>query len=98
LLWESINRRNLYRAITNAYDAIGFLVGAAASGRVDLLVGSGRLREDVSIRPPAGCCAGAGAANLVIGFALAVLSNHGSAPAGRTHPSSPLTSVSALLM
>ncbi len=98
LLWEIINRRNLYRAITNAYDAIGFLVGTVASDRHRLLVGSDRLREDVSIRPPTGSCAGPCAAIPVSGFALAVLSNHGSAPKGRTHPPSPVTSVSALLM
>jgi hypothetical protein len=100
LWWENINRRNLYRATNNAYDAIGFLVGPVASGRDYVLARSNRLREDVSTRAPAdtGSSQSARATILVIGCALAVLFNHGSSRAGKANPLSPVTSVSAFLM
>ena len=100
LLWENINRRNLYRATNNAYDAIGFLVGTVASGRDHSLVGPDRLREDVSTRAPTDSGSGpsARATILVIGFALVVLFDHGSSRAGSANPLSPVTSVSAFLM
>src|SRR5580765_2609519 len=81
-LWERINRRNLlHRALTNANDDFGFLAGTVGPGRDYPLVRSDRLREDVSIRPPVAADDGAaaGAEILVIGFALALLSNHGTA-------------------
>ena len=97
--WENINRRNLYRATNNADDANGFLVDRAALDRSDSLVEAGTLREDVSTRPPtsADSQAPASAAILVIGFALVVLSDHGSTRVGLASPMSPVTSVSAFL-
>jgi hypothetical protein len=96
----NINRRNLNRAATNAYDADGFLVGSAGFARGHPRVGPGLLREDVSTRPPARADRGneAGATILVIGFAPVVLSDHGASRAATTNPASPLTSVSAFLM
>ena len=88
LLWENINRRNLYRAINNAYDAIGFLVGPVASGRDHSLVGPDRLREGVSTRAPTDSGSGpsARATIHVIGFALVVLFDHGPSRAGSANP------------
>jgi hypothetical protein len=88
LLWENINRRNLYRATNNAYDAIGFLVGPAASGRDHSLVGADGLREDVSTRAPTNSGSGPSARTTihVIGFALVVLFDHGPSQAASANP------------
>jgi hypothetical protein len=74
LQWESINRRNLYRATNNVHDVNGFPGGRAVADRSIPLVGAGTLREDVTTRPPtgAGLQASASAAILVIGLALVV--------------------------
>lgn len=100
LLWGNINRRNLYRATNDAFDAIGFLVCSAASGRVRSLLRSELLREDVSTRAPAGAGSGqaACATILVIGPALVVLYDHGSPWIRSAASLSPVTSVSALML
>jgi hypothetical protein len=90
----------LHRATKNAYDVIGFLVGAVAFGRDYSSVRPDRLREDVSTRAPtdSGSDPSARATILVIVLALVVLFDHGSSRAGRANPLSPVTSVSAFLM
>ena len=96
---EYINRRNLYRATNNAYDAIGILLGTPGSGLARPLAGSDVLRENVSTRPPTDADPGssASAAFPVIDPAMVVLSDRGSSP-GKADPVSPVTSVSAFLM
>jgi hypothetical protein len=73
-------------------------VGSVGTGRLDSLVRSDLLREDVSIRMPndAACGLSVGATILVLDSALVVLSDHGSARAA--NPVSPVPSVSAFLM
>jgi hypothetical protein len=75
-------------------------VGTVDFGRDHSLVRPDMLREDVSIRAPAGPGSGPtiGATVLVISLALVVLSDHGSPRARRANPVSPVISVSAFLI